>query len=189
MGIKIFGSRTSLYTPQQVQIEKDRIISAFGEFQSEFGNVVSLYWQLNADIHDGFTQDTLEVLSGSPYIYQQLQINNDLFKFRISPLSFFQSNIGACQELYSLVSNWIQTPMKVKNPSRKKKIILDLCCGTGTIGIALSRIPGVVKVHGIEMCESAVEDAEFNAELNYIDNISFICSKVERSNIFYLGPK
>jgi tRNA (uracil-5-)-methyltransferase len=35
-------------------------------------------------------------------------------------------------------------------------ILLDLCCGTGVIGIALS--PYVKKVIGIEMIESAVED-------------------------------
>lgn len=56
-------------------------------------------------------------------------------------------------------------------------VLLDLCCGTGTIGIALSSY--VSKVIGIEMVETAVEDAKVNAQLNNIQNAEFIAGKVE----------
>lgn len=49
-------------------------------------------------------------------------------------------------------------------------ILLDLCCGTGVIGIALS--PYVKKVIGIEMIESAVEDCIQNCELNELSHSS-----------------
>jgi tRNA (uracil-5-)-methyltransferase len=56
-------------------------------------------------------------------------------------------------------------------------VLLDLCCGTGTIGMTLA--PYVKKVIGIEMSEDAVNDAKKNAKLNGIDNIHFLCGKVE----------
>lgn len=58
-----------------------------------------------------------------------------------------------------------------------KDIVLDLCCGTGGIGICLSH--KVKKVIGIEMCKSAVEDAINNTKINNINNCFYVCNKVE----------
>ena len=41
---------------------------------------------------------------------------------------------------------------------------MDICCGTGAIGICLSKF--AKKVIGVELVESAVEDARKNVELN-----------------------
>ena len=40
---------------------------------------------------------------------------------------------------------------------------MDVCCGTGTIGLCLSRMAD--HVIGVEMCADAVEDAKFNAKV------------------------
>ncbi|CAG8791151.1 15536_t:CDS:2, partial [Racocetra persica] len=60
---------------------------------------------------------------------------------------------------------------------------IDMCCGTGTIGIALSKSLGnkIDKVIGIELCEEAVEDAKFNAKLNGISNSEYILGPVEKN--------
>lgn len=42
--------------------------------------------------------------------------------------------------------------------------MLDLCCGTGTIGITMAK--SVDRVVGIEMVPDAIVDAKANAELN-----------------------
>ena len=55
--------------------------------------------------------------------------------------------------------------------------ILDLYCGTGTIGIFLSDI--ATSVVGIEIIEDAVIAAKRNADINNIENIKFICGRVE----------
>ena len=55
--------------------------------------------------------------------------------------------------------------------------MLDICCGTGTIGLSLAKY--VYKVVGIEMCEEAVIDARENAKLNGITNAEFIVGKAE----------
>ncbi|RHW74503.1 Ribosomal protein L11 methyltransferase (PrmA) [Trypanosoma brucei equiperdum] len=68
--------------------------------------------------------------------------------------------------------------------------LLDLCCGTGTIGIALAK--HVKRVIGIELVESAVRDARLNAERNGVRNATFNCGRVEHllpSVISQLSPE
>ena len=83
--------------------------------------------------------------------------------------SFFQVNNTLTKELYEEVLN------NIKN--KNYKTVLDLYCGTGTIGIYVSNT--VKKVIGIDYNRSNIEDANKNKELNNISNIEFICDKVE----------
>ena len=56
-------------------------------------------------------------------------------------------------------------------------VLLDVCCGTGTIGLAMAS--EVRRVVGIESCASAVEDARRNAALNGVANVSFVEGRAE----------
>lgn len=87
------------------------------------------------------------------------------FKFQISEDSFFQVNTDTAIKLYKKVLEYLK-PNENDN-------VLDLYCGTGTIGIFISEY--VNKVTGIEINESAIKNALENARLNNITNISFIC--------------
>ncbi len=60
---------------------------------------------------------------------------------------------------------------------RRGSVLLDICCGTGTIGLLHSRF--FHHIVGIELSESAIEDAKINAGINSVDNATFICSKAE----------
>lgn len=71
--------------------------------------------------------------------------------------------------LYSAVGEWAQLD--------QDSTVLDVCCGTGTIGISLAK--RVKKVIGIELCQEAVEDAKVNAKLNGLSNVEFHCGKAE----------
>ena len=46
----------------------------------------------------------------------------------------------------------------------KDTVVFDICCGTGAIGICLSKM--AKKVLGFELVEAAVENAKINVELN-----------------------
>ena len=83
--------------------------------------------------------------------------------------SFFQINNTLTKELYDEVL------INVKDKNYNK--CLDLYCGTGTIGIYVSQY--VKEVIGVDYNKSNINDAEENKKLNNIDNISFICDKVE----------
>eukprot|EP01045_Picozoa_sp_COSAG04_P020370 COSAG04_NODE_2077_length_4851_cov_6.312921_4_plen_165_part_00 len=59
-------------------------------------------------------------------------------------------------------------------------LVLDVCCGTGTIGLALARHTGCRRVLGVENCAPAVDDARINASLNDLDGVaSFSCGAAE----------
>lgn len=105
-----------------------------------------------------------KLLKGNNYIIYNL----DKFKFYISPKSFFQINKYNLLNLYN----------KIKEYVGESDNLLDLYCGTGSIGIYLSDI--AKKIIGVEINESAVIDANKNKELNHLDNISFICLDVSK---------
>ncbi|KAG5186899.1 S-adenosyl-L-methionine-dependent methyltransferase [Tribonema minus] len=55
--------------------------------------------------------------------------------------------------------------------------VLDVCCGTGSIGLCCAKASGC-KVVGVELCPSAVDDAKSNATLNAIP-AHFVCDRAE----------
>ena len=110
-------------------------------------------------------QDNI-VIHGDGYIYDTL----GEFTFKISPMSFYQTNPIQTEALYN-------TAIELANLD-KDDILYDLYCGIGTIGIFASKY--VKKVYGIEIVSQAIEDAKQNAKLNNIDNIEFICGDVEK---------
>ncbi len=83
--------------------------------------------------------------------------------------SFFQINNTLTKELY----NEIEMNLKDKNYNK----VLDLYCGTGTIGIYIKHLVG--EVIGIDNNSSSIKSAIVNKELNQLENIEFICDKVE----------
>lgn len=94
---------------------------------------------------------------GCPNIYNTI---GD-YEYIISPESFFQVNNNVCKKLYD----------KINEETKNSKNVLDLYCGTGSIGIYISKNKNVL---GIEINESAINDANLNKESNNIKNISFI---------------
>ena len=90
-------------------------------------------------------------------------------KFFVRDKSFFQVNDTVVTHLYDEVLNFCKTH-DIKNA-------LDLYCGTGTIGIYISK--EVEHVLGIDSAKSSILDANENKILNNTDNCEFICSKVE----------
>ena len=53
----------------------------------------------------------------------------------------------------------------------EKSTLIDVCCGTGTIGLCLA--DRCEKVIGVELVEKAVEDAKENARANNVNNAEF----------------
>ncbi len=85
-------------------------------------------------------------------------------KFNISPLSFYQVNRDMAEKLYFKVKEYADV---------LNKTVLDLYCGTGTIGLSLAK--EAKKVYGIEIVNQAIENAKQNAKLNNITNAEFFC--------------
>lgn len=106
----------------------------------------------------------IEVLDDDTYIIKN--IGN--YKFKVSIESFFQINDNVTYKMYEKIKEYCSSSIEDN--------ILDLYCGTGTIGIYLS--DKAKNVLGIEINKSAIHDAFENKELNNIKNIDFIASDV-----------
>lgn len=102
---------------------------------------------------------------GEKYLYEMI----GEYKYRISPDSFFQVNSRTVNKLYNKVVEYA-----IKN--EKKDNLVDLYCGTGTIGIYLSKYFN--NIIGIELNKQAVEDAKENAKINSVNNIEFYAGDV-----------
>lgn len=113
-----------------------------------------------------FDGKNYEIEYGNAYIIDTI----GLYQFMISPSSFFQVNTKQAQVLYDQVMDYV-------NP-KKSDVVLDLYCGTGTIGIYLSS--QVKKVIGIEINKDAVKDANKNKELNHVTNVEFLCGDASK---------
>ncbi len=90
---------------------------------------------------------------------------------KISPTSFFQTNTKAAEWLLQKVTQYM--------PSQKWTL-LDLYCGTGSIGLSLLKQGMADYVIGIELMQWAIEDAKHNAYINKLeDKVYFTAWKAE----------
>jgi 23S rRNA (uracil1939-C5)-methyltransferase len=101
---------------------------------------------------------------------------NDLL-FEISMESFFQTNPQTAEKLYSKALDYVFEDNNVIL-EKSNKVVLDLFCGTGTIGQLLSKRAPNSKIIGVDIIEDAIKDAKKNAKLNNIDSIKFYASDV-----------
>lgn len=114
------------------------------------------------------TQNTNVVL-GNTYrtLYGERYIEDVLcgVKFRITPESFYQVNHDGAELLYSLAAQ------KATEGFDKKISLVDMYCGTGTIGLSMA--DRVSELVGVEIVEGAVECAKINAKINGFENAKF----------------
>ncbi|NXM66802.1 TRM2A methyltransferase, partial [Serilophus lunatus] len=159
------------FNPQKLSKEeladlKTSLAKYFTEGMGKSSGVTSLYFVEEGQRKSPNLEDLpLEHVAGEKYIYEELLG----LKFRISPHAFFQVNTQAAEVLYTAIGEWAQLS--------QESTVLDICCGTGTIGISLAK--KVKKVIGIELCHEAVQDAKANAQINELSNIEFYCGKAE----------
>ena len=90
-------------------------------------------------------------------------------KFSISPHSFFQVNPVQTERLYQKALEFAALD--------KTKTVLDIYCGIGTISLCAAKV--AKKVIGVEIVDSAIEDAKGNAKANNLDNTEFYCGAAE----------
>lgn len=86
-------------------------------------------------------------------------------RVRLSPLSFYQVNHDMAEKLYQKAAEFADL--------KGTETVLDLYCGTGTIGLSMAK--KARKIYGAEIVPQAIENAKENARLNNIENAEFFC--------------
>jgi 23S rRNA (uracil1939-C5)-methyltransferase len=135
----------------------DRLVQQFPE-------LTTLLYTINPKWNDSITDLEPRILTGKGYVIEQLED----FRFKIGPQSFFQTNTRQGERLYQVTREFAELSGDEK--------VYDLYCGTGSIGIFVSR--QAARVVGVEVVEAAVEDARENATLNGIGHASFFAGDV-----------
>lgn len=135
------------------------------KLKTKFTNIKTIVKNINKRNTNVILGSKNVTLYGEGYIFDKL----DEFKFKISPMSFYQVNPTQTEKLYNLA---IQKAELTGN-----EVVFDLYCGIGTIGIFAAK--HAKQVYGIEIVEEAIKDAKQNAKINNIDNINFYAGDVE----------
>lgn len=112
---------------------------------------------------------TCTLLYGEPVIIEKLLG----LEFEISMESFFQTNPKSAEKLYSKALDYV-----FEEKINEGDVVMDLFCGTGTIGQILSTRNNGVRIIGVDIVEEAIEDAKRNAERNGIKDIEFYAADV-----------
>ncbi len=161
----------NLVTSSQGLEQFDR--KSFSAFMQSLlgGRLAGLQHTVNDDVSDRakIENGNNQLLFGEPIILEKLLG----LHFEISMESFFQTNPLSAERLYAKAIAYAQ-----ENNDLSNKVLMDLFCGTGTIGqIMASQIEGV-KVIGVDIVPEAIEDARKNAERNQVKNIEFYAADV-----------
>lgn len=122
----------------------------------------------------------IEMLWWEGLIYEALHLQDPkvpwktcVTRFQVSPFSFFQTNTWWAEILFTTAATMLWSVTGT---------IVDLYCGSGTIGLTLLWLWIWSSVVGVEIVPSAIRDAAVNARINGMyDQASFFCGKVEAS--------
>lgn len=141
-----------------------QIRSLADELMQQFPELTTLLYTINPKWNDSISDLEPRVLFGKGYVLEKLED----FSFKIGPKSFFQTNSRQGERLYQVTREFAELS--------GGEIVYDLYCGTGSIGIFVSR--QAARIIGVEVIAEAVADARENAELNDIGHARFFTGDV-----------
>ncbi len=127
-------------------------------------SITTLLYTINQKFNDSMFDLEPVIYLGKGYVIEKLED----FQFKIGPKSFFQTNTQQAENLYQITRAYAEL--------NGTQTVYDLYCGTGSIGIFLSK--QAKKIIGVEMIEAAVSDAFENAKLNEITHTNFFVGDV-----------
>lgn len=154
-------------TEDELNEEIARIVE---HFKTGVEQIVSIYINVSEKCQFAGSSQSVRLVYGETCLYESLGVDPERpLKFRIGPASFFQVNSKAAELLYRSI-------IEVAGLD-SSSMVLDVGCGTGTIGLSLAR--RVNHVIGIEIVASAIEDAKMNAKDNGIENVTYFAGKAE----------
>lgn len=125
---------------------------------TEFPNLVGIVQNINREVTNVILGEEERLLYGQPYLLDELLDK----QFRVHYQSFWQANSRVAELLLQ----------QIKNQVDEGCILVDAYSGSGSIGIVCA--DKSAQTICIESNPAATKDAEHNAQLNSVSNISFI---------------
>jgi 23S rRNA (uracil-5-)-methyltransferase RumA len=172
---KSYNTNKLLFNLVTTSYDLDKFdLDAFSKYLVElFGErVAGVLHTINDEIGDRTiaTTGSINLIYGEDKIVEELLGLN----FEISMKSFFQTNPKCAEKLYSKVVDYaLENKEAIDNT-----VVLDLFCGTGTIGQIVASRSTNAKIVGVDIIASAIADAKENAKRNNIDGLKFYAADV-----------
>ncbi|TAE71008.1 MAG: 23S rRNA (uracil(1939)-C(5))-methyltransferase RlmD [Bacteroidetes bacterium] len=145
--------------------KKEEIKEILSFLQQQFPEITSLQYFINPKNNDSYADLTPILFAGKPYIEEKM----DNLIFRVGAKSFYQTNPEQAYNLYKIAVEMANL--------KGTEIVYDLYTGTGTIAQFVAQ--KAKKVIGIEYIQEAIDDANANAKLNQLNNISFFAGDMK----------
>lgn len=130
----------------------------------QFPQLTTLLYTINPKWNDSISDLEPRIVHGKGYVIEKLED----FQFKVGPKSFFQTNTRQGERLYQVTRDFAELT--------GKETVYDLYCGTGSIGIFVSRL--AARIIGVEVIPEAIDDARENAALNNIEHARFFAGDV-----------
>ena len=144
--------------------ERERINGLMEHLRTEFPRITSLYYIINTKKNDSLSDQVPVLYSGDDHLLEEI----DSLKFRIGPLSFYQTNTLQAGKLYAIAKEFAGLT--------GRETVYDLYTGAGTIACYVAG--EARKVIGMEYVDAAVEDAVINSGINNIGNTEFYAGDI-----------
>ncbi len=145
------------------------------DHQEEFFNAIKeKYTQVKSAVINVNTEKTNVILGlENIVVFGKESITDELcdLGFELSPLAFYQVNRTQAQRLYEKAREYAELS--------GDEVLLDLYCGTGTIGLSMAK--DAKELIGVEIIDKAIENAKKNAKNNGIENARFICGDATKA--------
>ena len=132
---------------------------------NKYNMVKSIYLNINDNNNNVMLGYKNKLILGDELIYETILGK----KYGVFVNTFLQVNHDQTEKLYSLAIE--------KLDLTKDDVVLDAFCGMGSITLSMS--DKAKEVYGIEVVESAIDNAKENAKINSISNAKFECGKCE----------
>lgn len=166
---------TSLEALGKIRGAQNWLQGAVGYMTSQMPEVASIYANWHTKRDNVMMGTSVTLLWGQPTVRERIM---DV-EFDISPLAFLQINPVQTDKLYGIACDYALEDGDVGSN------ILDLYCGTGTIGLCIASQLGDkgVQIIGVDTVKQAIQDAEHNAKLNGMTNCRYICGTAEAAAV------
>jgi 23S rRNA (uracil1939-C5)-methyltransferase len=149
--------------------DPEKINTLMHYVQEKFPAITTLLYTINTKWNDSLHDLQPVVFSGKGYAIEKLSADaGEDYQFKIGPKSFFQTNTKQAEKLYRITKDFAELT--------GKETVYDLYCGTGSIGIFVSKL--AKKIIGVELIAAAIDDAKENAALNHLSHTSFFAGDV-----------
>lgn len=150
------------------KFDKAQVVAFLKE---KLGNRLAGVWHtINDNIADRakIENGTSELLFGDSVVVEKMLG----LSFEISMESFFQTNPKSAERLYTKAIDY------VCDYAKDGGVIMDLFCGTGTIGQLVAQRVNAGEIIGVDIVEEAIADAKRNAKRNKLEHLHFFAADV-----------